>query len=745
MKKLIKGIAALQLYLSVCTPIQHAIAQCSLPLSETCMESSVFCSLNQLNGAFCTNGSSVPSPCSPLCSQGGASNGTSWWGFVSQGGQATFTLHVGNCTKHNGVQWGIWGDCVCGEEVLCRSIPCVPQNSSDVASATLKPCKTYYLWLDGCNTDQCDFTINTSGGAAPTLAPLGFINNQSNMIIEPVCYGVCDFPLFVNPQPGGCEPTYVWTLDGTELEGHSSQVKTDFPDYGDFKVCVTAFIGNPISGSVCTKEGPRCATVKVRPLPSKVGLPRTICWEAAHPSGYKWHSKLIYNSGTYLQEFRDANCCYYDSAVYFTVLDIPDKPDVYYITCNGTPYVDALGRSYTPCKDHYEISFPKFTNPFKCDSAIKLTAINVNFDARWKAQCQGGQIELSPNIAIVKPCSAGETYQFDYKWYKKSDPKNILSSDERLLVEAITADYSVDVTVRVELGTEIALCTKTYSESFNEGELLPNGIPINGVNTVCINGAASYRIDTNITYRILNYIWKVNGGIIDSKKDTSSIHVKWNLPYGDTGTVCLSIVTDCGKSMERCMKVTFGKESAGGDFKQRGLIAKMNSPSLEPGNWRLVSGPGTASFENPSDPKSKVHVYKYGNYCFEWRVQDTNCLVSDTICIQFYKAIYIPSGYYEDRNQLQEEDATLPTELFTSNLISNTGFTDVTISGDSPSTLHYIWYDHTGRILLRDVHDLDSDISRIKIQSPIHSGFYLLLFELNGQKVVRKICVMEGG
>lgn len=65
--------------------------------------------------------------------------------------------------------------------------------------------------------DICDFTLHTSGGGPPQLTPLNPINNVPSRIIKPVCVGACNYLFFVNPQPGGCEPTYVWTLDGDEL------------------------------------------------------------------------------------------------------------------------------------------------------------------------------------------------------------------------------------------------------------------------------------------------------------------------------------------------------------------------------------------------------------------------------------------------------------------------------------------------------------------------------------------------
>ncbi len=182
---------------------QDLNSQCTPPMAELCEVANVLCSLDELNGYACQNNSTIPSPCLPLCSQGGVGHNTGWWAFVSQGGTVTITLTIGSCVILQGLEFGLWGDCNCSEEVACRSIPCIPPGSVEVISAHLKACKTYYLWVDGCSGDICDFTLNTSGGAPPSLIPLSFINNDSSQIIEPVCVGRCNYRFFVNPQPGG--------------------------------------------------------------------------------------------------------------------------------------------------------------------------------------------------------------------------------------------------------------------------------------------------------------------------------------------------------------------------------------------------------------------------------------------------------------------------------------------------------------------------------------------------------------
>ncbi len=458
----IKLIFIVSVSMSIPSGIQ---AQCNPPYSENCESANVLCSLEELNGYTCTNSSGMSSSCNPLCSQGGMGNNTSWWAFTTQGGNVSISLSIGSCSLLQGLQFGIWGDCNCEEEIVCRSIPCAPPASVQTINANLLNCKIYYLWIDGCSGDLCDFTIHTSGGDPPLLNPIGFINNRASKVIEPICRGACNAQFFVNPQPGNCLPYYEWRLDGNVVGSNSNEIRLDFPDEGDFMLCVTAYTGNPLSGSICSQVGPTCAIVKVRPIPDKLGQQRAICWEQANPGGYKWHSQRIFQSGTYREQFTDAACCTYDSLISFTVLDPPEPVEVYYISCDNTPYVDLRGVKWKPCQNHVEVPLPKSSATFHCDSSIYLTAVNVNLSSDFKMQCNETGVEISANIFIADACDVGESYRFEYIWYDLEDSlKNPLSTDERIFLQKPqqVRNYGLDIQVTTTLGTETHICTKSY-------------------------------------------------------------------------------------------------------------------------------------------------------------------------------------------------------------------------------------------------------------------------------------------
>jgi gliding motility-associated-like protein len=456
--------------------IEQGVAQC--PGSETCEDAYVFCSLDELNGFSCNTPSTTRATCLTYCIGGGMGSGfyRTWWAFITQGGNATITLHVGTCIPgpitpvFAGILVGFMGDCNCNENVLCIPHFSITNETYVYQLVNLKPCKVYYMFFDH-GDDNCDFTINTSGGGPPTLSPIGKINEVASGIIEPVCQGICDYKFSIKPLTGNClDITYIWTLDGVEVGNNKNELVLDFPDQGDFVICVTAYLGDPKSGSVCNQQGPQCATVKVRPLPERMGKLRTLCYETAN-SGYQWHSQIITSSGTYREQLKENNCCHYDSVVQFTVLPEVNPTEIFYLSCDNKPYVDLLGLSYPLCTDHLFITLPKSTDHYKCDSAILLTSVNIGLVPHWTAQCQGGQVELSPNIQVIDTCSLGARHTLNYKWYLKADTsKHTIGNTQQLKVDTVNKDYCLDVAVKVLLGADSAMCIKTLCDTINETE-----------------------------------------------------------------------------------------------------------------------------------------------------------------------------------------------------------------------------------------------------------------------------------
>ncbi|MEO6691814.1 MAG: hypothetical protein ABIO44_05685, partial [Saprospiraceae bacterium] len=141
-------------------------AQCAPASSESCELSNVICSLDELNGYSCKNTEKSNSTgCKPLCPSGGVPNNTSWWAFVTQGGNVCLNFKISNCSINgDGIQIGLYGDCNCNESIICNST-CNFVGINQLCGI-LSPCKTYYLYVDGCSGDVCDFEISIPIGGS---------------------------------------------------------------------------------------------------------------------------------------------------------------------------------------------------------------------------------------------------------------------------------------------------------------------------------------------------------------------------------------------------------------------------------------------------------------------------------------------------------------------------------------------------------------------------------------------------
>lgn len=728
-------------------------AQCTPPVAETCDEASVLCSLNELNGYTCNNPSTVPFPCDKIRK----GYNTSWWGFVSHGGPATIKITVGDCTSSRGLAYGIMGDCTCAEEIITRQSPCIVPHSKDSFNVTLTPCKTYFLWVDGCKGDICDFTINTTGGGRPALAPLGFINDIPKGVIEPICVGACNVKFYIDPQPGACSPTYVWTLDGNELGTNSSEVFLDFPDEGDFVLCVTAYIGNPSSGSICDQQGPVCATVKVRPVQDKVDPRiRIYCNEAVIPGGIKWHSQRIYASGIYREQFTDGNCCKFDSVVEFKILPPPVPVELFHISCDSTPYIDGSGRSWYGCKYQYPITFAKSTGLYQCDSTILLTSAFYSFIPVWTFNCKNGQMQISltdqvsncysnspknsPFLSIVK----------NYFWYNQADPNHTTLSTDSNLVFNTLGTYCADVNIEVtSINNQKKKCIKTVCYEIKSDSLFASSDQL-GQTQLCYDEIGIYKSDTGG----IKQEWSADGNPVVHSIDSlynKEIQLSWHEP--GIKNICIRHYYGLNSSCLICQKVEVIKAAqAGRDLKVLGYQTKMKATKAESGIWKVISGPGKVNFTNKNDNVTRVTVTKLGHYVLEWSAMLKGCRDKDSIAIDFFKLPFIHSEIIQFNEETESEAGritqrnhiTSGNDLLTSNLIHTNGFTTLHLNESILfEKMEYSWLNLAGKIMLHGVIHSENCTSACPIPAPVLSGMYFLYIKTENQKWVKKIIVME--
>ncbi|MBK6930783.1 MAG: proprotein convertase P-domain-containing protein [Saprospirales bacterium] len=167
----------------------------------------------------------------------------------------------------------------------------------------------------------------------------------------------------------------------------------------------------------------------------------------------------------------------------------------------------------------------------------------------------------------------------------------------------------------------------------------PPGAPaIKGPDSLCIGGIAAY--EAGPMPGITAYLWKVTGGTILGKSDTSHIKVAWNAT-AVVGQVCAQALHACGPGAGQCMDVAIlppPAPNAGPDTavcgNAVGLRAKPNAPSSQ-GFWQALSGPGAVVFADSASTITLATVAQAGDYTLRWVENGVFCTGSDTVRIIF--------------------------------------------------------------------------------------------------------------
>ncbi len=306
----------------------RTFGQCSPSPSEACEDAEVLCSINDLNGYQCFNYNySNPTGCTPLCPSGGTTNNTQWWAFVTGGGQVCISFSVSNCYVTNqGIHFGIWGDCSCSESITCDP-NCFNAGSRQLC-ALLSACETYYLFVDGCGGDVCNYTINTTGAELKPLI-ISKLNGPTD-----VCVGMKDVYYNFEVDPNYCISNNIWTLDGVELNQYERGITLDFLEPGDHVLCAKTIVGN--LNKTCIQSNSKCINIKVSENEVKTGAPIQLC---SFQLPYIWGSNLIYFSGIYQSTYK-IGLCNVDSLREFIVLQDDEYPCNLPSTITGLVYYD---------------------------------------------------------------------------------------------------------------------------------------------------------------------------------------------------------------------------------------------------------------------------------------------------------------------------------------------------------------------------------------------------------------------
>ncbi len=560
-------------------------AQCLQEGAFNCEDAFVFCSLDELDGYKCYNTEqSNPTACLP-CNGYGAPHNSSWWAFVSEGGEVSITIIFDFCYnpgggQPSGAQYGIVSQCDCSGQVACHS-NCNTYGDTAIIKAFLIPCRTYYLWLDGCNGDVCHFTIKTSGGKKPNITQLGNINSS---IPNPL-YTDCCVDFTVTPPSNNCQPFHVWTVDGKPYWCSYNSCRICFPQAGTFSVCVHSVIGNPLSGSLCSAQTPaKCISVVVKQKLEARAKPLILCPDQIP---FRWHCQLINQSGTYRCPFNLNGCYELDSVIDITVINKSPVAEIVFIGCKGEIYKDTI-RSYPTCNNKTQVFIPSKIHA--CDSPYILTTFYPTETGMIDISCLKNNFLLSAKIKnTTELCGLNPIIADNMEWYDSLRPQNILGTGDSLIVVS-PSRYCVRHSVNYSLGNVSKQCSYKYCVN-----LLDNFFTIQDIvgKSILENGSIEpYKVKNNSQninlFTNVKYLWSViNGVILDSfPEKLDSINIRWNDAPFTLGRICVQLQSDCVMSNLFCKVVQLKMKTAVEDNERTTLLVVPNPSN---GNFMIIN------------------------------------------------------------------------------------------------------------------------------------------------------------
>ena len=540
--------------LTLCQPLAVS-SQC--PGSLTCEGSNLFCSAGALNGLTCTTPSSPNAnfPLFNLCFGSGTPTNLNWWTFVGSGGplQININYNLASCQLGEGIAAGVFEGSCAGNNVWDCNANC--NSSNFTLSGATEPCEVYHLWVDGCESDVCTYTMTFTGNTGPPSIPSPIPPFITDGVI---CIGG---HFYVNAPdfPTSCEPVTEWEVDGVS-QGQGSFVMIDVPDTTPegavITVCMTATIGDPGDpGRICD-QAVRCEDFIIPPIENHFGPCRIVC---AEDQPVLWHGQLISQSCisppcSARVRLRD---CSVDSFRSFILLPAPAQGRKDTLICDEFySYQAEDNRTYQGdiCEQMIEFKqqmmhprCPSHTR--RCDTSYLLSIARPTYTTDWELDCAAcsGEVTISANVTLENDCQA---FMGRLKTQLTWTNENGDMLDITVGTGSITVDQPGRYCAEVEVLLDDTLsCLIIVPECIDVPEaLFPDSIDIHGPSRLCEDSIATYFAP--LSPDLCDISWQIsdNGTIINDTiiNDSAMVTISWDTAIQDTGTVCIDLKSDCG-------------------------------------------------------------------------------------------------------------------------------------------------------------------------------------------------------
>lgn len=655
-----KSFLLLSLLLSLELP--SLFSQCSGPTpSQFCGGDDPLCSIAELDGINCqTPPVDNPTGPTPLCNGTGTPQNTIWYSFWGDGNPMGIQITVdpascmGTTIGCIGIQAGIIQDCLNGGSVACIADCGVSTNILQLQFQSM-PCQKYYLWIDGCCGDVCNFIIE-----APPLPPpkIGRPKPEPALVgtmcpcgIARVCVPPSDMDFCISHRR--------WTVNGIDQPNWDDMdcVEFDVPEEGgQQEVCIRYIMGN--LASPCD-ELTVCRRFLPLPIPMVNEGEIFKCYEDHMGNGIVWHDTLItsdcINPPCSTRAQSPPNNCCVDYEAQITLLPERQIGEKYVFFCDkmDLPYRTEDGKVWATEACQEKITWPDI-DYYNCDTSYYLYLSYFDPEVTLTKECAAcdGEVTLRAVVRNKAKCPFGDISWEGY-WLN-----NVLDTLAIGTEVQVTGNGRYQFVLKVHFESDKI---KDPQDCVLEG-LPPWGIVVvdgdidtphlSGATPLCATNLAMYEVLNDSVYLdFCEYRWEIQsgGGVIvtPSYTDSARILVDWSSGTLDSGIVCVTAVTHCSVSKDTCFKTIFLKTpapDAGVDTVICGRMYTMQGKEdISGGHWEIITSPGNVTMDL-KDIHSDVAVNQDGKYTFVWVEDIQGCMGHDSVTIVFNSPPFIAAA-----------------------------------------------------------------------------------------------------
>ena len=473
-------------------------------------------------------------------------NNDEWFVFVASGNSLNITITPSNCGQTSpanpGVQAAMY-EGSCSGSVIATQCTCT--DVAFVLSGPTTPGNTYYIVIDGCAGDVCDYEVTDNNGTTFPVPPPDLVPQGPEL----VCPGLtANYTLPINNAD-----IYTWEMIPPGFGNFSSvppmgaSMDIEWTTPGQVQLCVT---GTNACNLSSTMPAPVCLTVTIE-------VPETVMDEV---EGCLFENVMCVEAPN--QSYTVLN----DPATYPSTQIDPISGCEYTVLCTVNPIIpppDPQGQQELCGPATYEIC----PGEILFDSGLyTITCSDPATGCDYEASVDLAIFVPEANIAQPVPeldCGGSSSVMLD------GTGSTLFSSAPGALVEIewtgpgivgtnadpiITVDEPGEYCLTITFSRNGTVCSDEQCVTVELNAEAPNAPVLMGEPEPCEGITYTYDGDITTTPVPTDFGWITPNGETFTTVDSNTIEIDWTGSAG--GELCVYGINDCGNGDTTCVTIT---------------------------------------------------------------------------------------------------------------------------------------------------------------------------------------------